>query len=306
MLCSRPDGSSSIRAIFTMHDQSQIDYVNDQHLVHHAPSNRAVVLTQIFLKAGQTPGGPWARIEFVTSDGQRVYLEVHAAGQPEAKRGGLTDPGSHGSKAGLPLMWRGRSALASPFSRVAIDGIEYVIPVKINAAPHYVGLNGYYTELHRMGILRAGQTLVGEAKSPPKIEAGRHWSIAQGGAERHYKIEKIHSDDCVTAVCRGSTVETVIGRLNGDCFDLHRVHVVATQAAEGFSIEFNDGRFVCVLDEVGPVATGIVEMSGCSHDGCIKLTPESPIWARSRELTVGCRLEKRQWTIATRVGDAEC
>jgi hypothetical protein len=187
MIKGRPHGEFSIRAILTAHDQSQMDHVNDDALLSEmSGAQREICRRAIDLKLSQQCSKSSARIEFVSLAGERVIFEVTTVGQPDRAGGGLTDPGRHSATTSLPIMWRGASALAGPETQVHIDGVRYEVPVKIRR-DSFVAHEGYYTELHSMGVIRAGVVTIGLLRSPIALMsepsgvskmAGKHWTIA--------------------------------------------------------------------------------------------------------------------------------
>src|SRR5262245_39967741 len=107
MIRYREDGTPAIRAILTRHDQSQIDHVNDDDLSAEGQSvTRQTCRRDIALAVDAVPGRRHARLEFDSHAGESVVLDISTVGEPDAGRGGVSDPGSHSPNSSLPLMRR--------------------------------------------------------------------------------------------------------------------------------------------------------------------------------------------------------
>jgi hypothetical protein len=154
MIGRRADGSFAVRAILTRHNQTQIDHVNDERL---ATSMRGAVReiceTAIEVRPGERHGRPRIEVEFTSFAGERIVLDVTAVEKPTKAGAGLTDPGTHSLTTSLPIMWRGASALASPETRVEIDGRAFAVPEKLRT-PRFTAHEGYFTQPHAMGAFR--------------------------------------------------------------------------------------------------------------------------------------------------------
>jgi hypothetical protein len=156
MVSYRDDGTPSIRAILTRHDQSQIDHVNDDDLSAEGHGvARQTCRRDIALAIDALPGRRHARLEFRSHADEPVVLDITTVGEPDPKRGGISDPGSHSPDSSLPLMRRRASTLAGPQTAVFVGGKRFEVPVKIRSGP-FVAHEGYFTEGHAFGAIRAG------------------------------------------------------------------------------------------------------------------------------------------------------
>ncbi len=123
MIRYRDDGTPSIRAILTRHDQSQIDHVNDDDLSAEGHGvARQTCRRDIALAIDALPGRRHARLEFDSHAGEPVVLDITTVGEPDPKRGGISDPGSHSPNTSLPLMRRRASTLAGAQTAVFVGG----------------------------------------------------------------------------------------------------------------------------------------------------------------------------------------
>ena len=96
MIRYRDDGTPSIRSILTRHDQSQVDHVNDDDLSAEGHGViRQTCRRDIALAVEALPGRRHARLEFNSYAGEPVVLDIVTAGEPDPRRGGVSDPGSH-------------------------------------------------------------------------------------------------------------------------------------------------------------------------------------------------------------------
>lgn len=179
-------GPATVRAILTRHDQRQIDHVNDPRLLAEArETGRETCLRSVSLLEERAGHGRRARIEFESNLGKTVVLDVVSLGPPDPARGGLSDPGRHAATGSLPVMLRGASTMAGPASRVTIADVEFLIPVKFRAGPHVVAHHGFFTESHRMGLLRAGQIERGLIALPQDFEIGEIEVTRLDGTPEH-------------------------------------------------------------------------------------------------------------------------
>jgi hypothetical protein len=254
-------GPPMIRAILTRHDQSQIDHVNDGHLLAAARlAQRQTCARDIALFEDSSGPCPRVHVEFVSHDGESVVLDVTSASPPDRARGGLSDPGRHSQGTSLPLMWRGKSAFAGAASRVIIDGVAWPIPVKFGDGNHFVARHGFFTESHDMLVLRAGTTA---------LESGRGYRVIAAAAPG--LVVMSHAD---------RAGEVVTGRYVDGRFDLHRVDLDAAASGRRTSLVVDGSqRFRMVLDGASGSVDGDVRLDA---DGGIHLLPRAPAWAVTR------------------------
>ncbi len=101
-------------------------------------------------------------------------LDITTAGEPDEQRGGVSDPGSHSPNSSLPLMRRRASTLAAPQTLVLVSGRRFEVPVKISAGA-FVAHEGFFTEEHLFGAIRAGTISFRLKTSPSSMAAGEQW-----------------------------------------------------------------------------------------------------------------------------------
>jgi hypothetical protein len=285
MIRRSADGPAAIRAILTRHDQTQIDHVNDDDLYAAARlSPRQTCRREIAFVEDRAAACPRARVAFESHAGEAVVLDLTSASPPAAARGGLSDPGRHAEGSSLPLMWRGRSALAGPASKVSIDGIAWPIPVKLRGAAGFVAHHGFFTEAHDMLILRAGTVASTVLEQPGEWKVGTRWTYSRPDGNRSYRITHVTPEGAVRLSGRGD-LETLHGRRRGDRLELHRIDVLAAGATgRRASLVFEpDGRFHLALDGASGSVDGDVRLDA---DGAMHLLPREPAWATARAVHV--------------------
>ena len=300
MIRRKPNGAAAARAIVTRRDQSQIDHVNEHALVRMAVAGRETHFSEIEFDEPPPRGdarASRARVRFVSGAGERIELDVESAGAVDAARGGLSSPGGHAGNTSLPLMVRGASALASPRTRVVVDGRSYPVPEKVRS-PNYVAHEGYFTRAHHMAIVRA-DTLVYEMRRVPKrIEVGAEWELATADGVRCYHITAIAPDGTIEAQ-RAANRETLRFSLDEDTVDLHAVRVADAHDATAFAeMTFVGGEFSIGVGGTDTRVCGTVEPR---TDG-FELRPSTPAWAIARPVHVAFARHGGSHVVTTTVG----
>ena len=162
MIRRRPAQPSRVRAILTRHDQTQVDHLNDAAACIEAQvfDSRQTVYRDIDVTEEGTPARPCVTVRFTSFANETIELHLETASPPDVARGGLTDPGGHAPTSSLPLMWRGKSCLAGLGTTVRIDGVACEVAERVRSPLGFVGLHGFYTEIHQMGAVRASTACV--------------------------------------------------------------------------------------------------------------------------------------------------
>lgn len=284
MLRRRPGRPPEARAILTRHDNTQI----------HCPDGIEAV-------DGLDGRRPRVRLNFRMPTGQPIALDFRAATPPNPVRGGLTDPGGHAGHDYLPLQWRGASALAAPDTRVWIDGHERTMPVKLSM-PHFIGLNGLYTQSHASGLIRAGSVITDPLDMPERAVLGAAWRFARAGAEISYRIVRAEADGRVVILSDGPEPEVIQGRLAEGRLTVRSIRKSPdTASAAGIALRFDaDGSFTAAIDG-HPAVDGRFHMADGHR---LRLQPSAPAWALARTVSVACRREGESFRFLTGVGEA--
>jgi hypothetical protein len=307
MIRQRPDAGPIIRCIITRHNQTQIDHINDRATVEALLGStvpRETKYTNMSFGDFSSNGLPGFELSFTSYLGETVEFRAQAASRPEAARGGLTDPGTHSIATSLPIMLRVKSALLSDRSEVVIDGRKQLIPVKISAPPHFVGLNGAYTEDFRMGIIRAGTRDMTLLEAPSSIKVGAVWAYQRGSrADLIYQVTDRLDDDQFRVVMldAGSREEMVI-RPAGEAMALLSVHRFAEGKSKGaFSLNFLRSKaFELGIGEQTRLLSGKVACQEMDA-GCVdlELSLAEPSWAQQRSPKLSLRKHGRTIEIST-------
>jgi hypothetical protein len=304
MIQRRAAGASSIRAILTRHDQSQIDHVNDGALlVLMKGAKREIVQRPIELTLDDTGHARSARLAFVSGDGEAVVLSLETIGPPGPERGGLTDPGGHSRDSSLPLMLRTASTLAAPTSRVIVDGVEYRLPERLRT-PTFVALEGFYTEGHDMGVLRAGEVVLRRLSSPERAEVGARWAFETVDGDRlEYVVCARAPDGELTLSKDDGSGETLTAYAAGDQLDLTRVYIPSEPRGAGWlTLSFGPaGRFGLSMN-AAELVTGQAGATPLASGAILTLRPVEPAWTAARQVTVTCAQKRDQLRFITTIG----
>ena len=293
MIRRRGAQCAMVRAILTRHDQTQIDHVNDPAACIEAQAfdGRQTVYRDVDVKEEGTPAKPCVSVRFMSFANEFVQLRLEAASPPDGARGGLTDPGRHAPTSSLPLMWRGKSSLAGLGTSVTIDGIACDIEERFRSPQGFVGLNGYYTEGHRMGVMRASTCAFEVLQEPSQIDLGSTWVYvgSDGQETRCVVTEMPSSQQAIVTTTRGRQSERVLAEIHGRCLRLMKVECLGPdETRPGFSLcFFVDGHFAMDVAGTQQLVTGLASY-GQEGDGCavFGLFPQAPSWASSRRVKV--------------------
>ncbi|HUK62911.1 MAG TPA: hypothetical protein VLV15_06250 [Dongiaceae bacterium] len=178
-------GGAAVRCIFTRHDQTQVDCVNDPAL---AGPRRETHVREIRFESAP---GPHVRVVLESPEGEPVVLDVPALAPPSERFGGLTDPGSHSPTASFPLMWRGKSTLGGPGTHVRFGHQEF---------PAW---RSHLTEGHTLALLRAGTRTLDLSANPFRPSGEEQGSV---------RLERA-----------GTPREWVVGRFVAGCLDVSEI-----------------------------------------------------------------------------------
>ena len=306
MIQVRADRGKSIRAIITRHDQSQIDHVNDDALlVALRGTERARCRREIDLQLQSSTEGRRARLEFLSSAGERVVLDVVTVGEPDVKRGGLSDPGGHSSNSSLPLMWRGASTLAGPGTKVTIDGVEYAVPVKVRAGA-FVAHEGYYTERHSMGVIRTGTVSARLLKKPHRLEVGAEWLFQHDEYQTAYRLTTLGAGGTLQITRLEGSGEMITAHAIEDRLAVTRISLPAEAGpTDGLVLAFDrDAGFGLSIEGQQDIVAGRVHLAEGPHGAVISLRPMQPGWAVDRVVRVACLRDGDQMKFVTTIGPA--
>jgi hypothetical protein len=303
MISYRGDGTPSIRAILTRHDQSQIDHVNDDDLSAEGHGvARQTCRRDIALAIDALPGRRHARLEFDSHAGEPVVLDITTVGEPDPQRGGLSDPGNHSPNSSLPLMRRRATTLAGPQTAVFVGGKRFEVPVKIRSGP-FVAHEGYFTEGHTFGAIRAGTISYRLKTSPARMAVGEEWILEGDGRPIIYRIENSNPDGKLRVARKDAIGESIEAFADGDGLRITGISKLPDAGLQGgLDLAFDEaGHFSLAMDGETIVA-GSVETKRQAGTAVITLSPAQPDWAVARQVRVTCSGDGDLLTAVTTIG----
>lgn len=311
MVCLRAGGVSRVRAILTRHDQTQVDHVNE-HADWVAAQNldgRATVQRAVNVEPNGSPGAPTLTVRFVSFANEQVCFSVAAAAPADARRGGLTDPGGHSATSSLPMMWRARSNIAGTGSAVTINDIRYPIKERVRLPSGFVGLNGFFTEDFRMGVIRAGTQRFEVLQEPSHIEPGSVWCHEFPDARRvRWEVtRKVGATHVIIETNDEGFHQRVSARVHGWSLAISRIeHFGSGSDQPDFILRFEPGgHFAMDIRTHQDLVTGITSVVADGDPRLrVALSPESPSWAAKRRVTVTADRDGNDVAISTVVGQA--
>jgi hypothetical protein len=305
MIQARPDGSHSIRAIVTRHDQSQIDHVNDDALLARMRgARREIHRRDIRLESRAQGQRREAQLRFTSGAGEQIELFVATARPPDTRGAGLSDPGGHSATSSLPMMWRAASTFAGPDTHVTIDAVRY--PVRLRRQSGAIGgYDGYYTEGHNMGVMRAGTVSTRLVAGPALFDVGGGWTVERDGSPIDYRIVEREASGRLRIETRGAPDETIFAFELEGCLIVERVSTGAQEGStEGLCLSLGDGAFEIGLDGASGTVGGQLEYRDTSTGCMLWLRPQWPDWAVGRPVRLECARSGDTWTVTTTVGQA--
>jgi hypothetical protein len=303
MIRYRDDGTPSIRAILTRHDQSQIDHVNDHDLSAEGHGViRQTCRRDIALAVETLPGRRHARLEFDSHASEPVVLDITTVGEPDPRRGGVSDPGNHSPNTSLPLMLRRASALAAPQTAVFVGGKRFEVPVKISSGP-FVAHEGYFTEGHIFGAIRAGTISYRLKTRPPRMAAGEQWVLESDGRVVIHRIESIGPDGKLRIARADAFGELIEAFPTGEGLRITRIGSLADGKPQGgLNLAFHEaGRFSLAM-EGETIVSGSAAAKRQAGTAVITLSPTQPVWAAARQVRVTCSRDGDLLTAVTMIG----
>ncbi|MES3003793.1 MAG: hypothetical protein V4787_24090 [Pseudomonadota bacterium] len=299
MIAFQEGGAPRVRATLTLHDQTQVDHVNDPELLAQARAGgRDAVARNIDAVVNIAAKLPSAHVSFLTHRNEPIAFDVVCASPPDERRGGINDPGDHASGSSLPVMLRGGSAMGSAASRVRIAGADYFVPEKLRAGPHFVGHHAYFTLSHHMAIVVGGTRRIEVVAQPETLSPGAIWVLESTRGRKTYTLLSRSPDDAIVIRSDDGAGETLHARIAGDQLELDKVTMDAGPAgASGMVMSFGpDASFAIGVDSVHDAVAGAVVQP---RDDAVSLLPRSPAWAVRRAVHA-------RWTRVRGGFDVEC
>jgi hypothetical protein len=304
MIRIRAERLPLVRAILTRHDQSQVDHSNDDQSVSSLFEERERCFRDIACVIEDSIASRRVLVCFESFRHETVELDITSLGLPVAERGGLSDPGNHSLRSALPIMYRGRSALAAPQSRVTIDGRSLHIPPRIEAAGRVIALAGFFTEMHSMAALRSGVVRLELVDMPATFQEGECWVYRSAGELATYRISRVLGTGAIEVTRADTKAEWIRGTIINGKIELIEVRVQHPGDTRHFvSLGFSDDTFTIDIDGTKGLVTGTVEGSAVGEDQkSVKLIPTSPAWAANRPVSVEMARTDVEISLETTIG----
>jgi len=313
-----------VRATITRHDQTQIDYVNDQKIMEEmkkvSSNGREIHYTPIEFRRDEEKGESHVLLNFTSFKGENIVFDLYATGKPSPKHGGITDPEGHAEESALPIMWREKSTLASSKSNITFDEKGYKIPVKIWIPIFFKGMKGYYTEGFSIGVVTTGETILELVESPKRIEAGEKWIYKKGKDELVYEIMERNGDQVI--IQKSSEVSEIINtQIVDGHLEIEDIKVISDSGRkEEFTIKFNPflpdmtstsdwqelvSNFGISINEHRSLVTGKIELKKKTDKIVLNLNPEQPNWAIKRSIQATITKEEDKYYLKSTIRNAE-
>ncbi|HBQ26992.1 MAG TPA: hypothetical protein DD791_11410 [Syntrophomonas sp.] len=288
-----------IRGIITRHDQTQIDYINNKPLFDKMKNEvyltREVYFTPMEFIYNCQHKEYYLEFKFSSIKGEAIDFIMYTVGKPSPRYGGLINPGGHSRHECLPVMWRDRSTLASPRSRIIIDGKAYSIPVKINVPPFFKGLKAYYSEGFSLGVLTTAD--VSAELITLEQFAGNGWSFKKGDCIIEYHINP-QSDDFIIIENDSISKEIIKCQISDMKINIKEITMMDTRTQDKkISIKFApalpdlmlmddqeqfSSKFSISINDHRHLLDGVVTIIRRYPKIIINLIPKNPKWAARR------------------------
>ena len=306
MISYRGDGTPSIRAILTRHDQRQIDHVNDDALSAEGHGvARQTCRRDIALAVDAPPGKRHARLEFDSHAGEPVVLDITTTGEPDPRLGGISDPGSHSPNSSLPLMRRRASTLAGPQTAVFVGGKRFEVLVKIGSGP-FVAHEGYFTEGHTFGAIRAGTISYRLKTRPARMAVGEQWIFERDGRVIVYRIENSGADAKLRIARMDAPGESIEAFATGEGLRITRIGSLPEGKPEGgLDLAFEEAAHFSLAMDGETIVSGSAEATREGETDVLTLSPTQPEWAVARQVRVTCSCDGDLVTAVTTIGRSQ-
>ena len=281
-----------VRTILTRHDQSQVDHSNDDRSFPSSSEERERHSREIGVVIEDSVASRRVLVRFESFRRENVELDITSLGLPAAERGGLSDPGNHSILSSLPIMYRGRSTLAAPQSRVVIDGRSVHMRT------------GFFTEMHHMAALRSGIVRLELVEAPAVLQEGACWIYRSAGELATYRISRLQHNGAIEVTRADTKAEWIRGTLVNGKIELAEVRVQDPADTRHFaSLGFADNAFTVDIDEVKGLITGTVERLAMGEDRwLLSLNPTLPKWSANRPAHVELARADNHISLQTTIG----
>lgn len=297
-----------IRAIITHLDKSQVDFINDKNIVEIIKNRRIkreIHYTPIYYEQSQKSGKQHILIKFTSHRKESINFDFYTAGRPSSKYCKLIDPLGHSKDISLPAMYPEKTSLAGSKSKVVINGVEYKPPVKKWIPLIFKGMEGYYSEIFNIGVLRAGTEQIKIIESPSEVKRGQKWVLKTGNETKTYEITDIKGDnitvngknecikaDLVNEKVRINEISCLSSSKNGrtSIFLLKFIPSISVSFNKN-SVEYSKANFSISIDEHSDLITGVVDSKVDKNLISLTLRPHQPLWAVKRPFSTQIKMQ---------------
>ena len=316
MIKKTKKGSSLIKIVITLHNQSKIDLINYpiKHSKFSISSNRQVFQTTIQLREAGEKNKPHITLKFTSNKGENVLFDFYAVTKSKDYYGGLANPDQNSDNFSLPIMFRKSSTLASKRSSITINGIRYKIPIKLWIPLIFKGMKGYFTDGFYIADLRETSHLFRLTKAPSEFETGEKWIYELDSKETVFEIISTKGS---TLAIRGEDTLILAETSNHD-FRVKRVifdteicnekrAMLSLDFKPAFSIAYNGqvnhkkSSFNINIDRNNILLTGIAEINLCPCEINLLLEPLRPKWANKRKVFISINLFNGSFLVETKI-----
>ena len=199
-------------------------------------------------------------------------------------------------------MRRRASALAAPQTAVFVGGKRFEVPVKISSGP-FVAHEGYFTEGHIFGAIRAGTISYRLKANPARMAAGEQWTLESDGRVIVYRIENRGPNGKLRIARTDAPGESIEAFATGDGLRVTRIGCPADRRPQGgLNLGFDEaGRFSLAM-EGETIVSGSAETKREAGTAVITLSPTQPDWAVARQVRVTCSRDGDLVTAVTTIG----
>jgi hypothetical protein len=175
-------------------------------------------------------------------------------------------------------MYRGRSALAAPSSRVTIGGRSHHICPRIEAAGRVIAFEGFLTELQHMAAVRSSLKDLELIDMPATFKEGECWTYRSAGELVTYHPSRVSGAGDVEITRAQTKAEWIRGKLVKDKLALFELRVQDLSDPRHFaSLTFADGAFAIGINGADRLITGSAEALQIGEEkASISLVPSSP------------------------------
>lgn len=318
MIQEREGQDAYIRAIITFHNKMQIDHINDPNIYKELSSNnnRKICYTPIQYLHNKKCFKNHFNLKFTSFNGEEIIMDFYPSSKPSAKYAKLIDPLGHSTTISLPVMRPMKSTLIGPKSTIFINGNQYKIPIKVRVPLFFTGLNGFFSEIFNIGILRAGKKTLSLTQSPDSLVLGKQWVYKSDNETLIYEITHIKDSD-ITIKSKNEKLELEMTEFGlvlkaiyvySSCktyknaeFSIHFSPFIVIKPSAINTLENRNTFFSITINNYNSLITGISYEEIDKNSSKILLQPIKPSWAVERNVSISIQTSDNNFFVSTEV-----